>query len=619
MTQLLPQPRELHALSGQYTLASDRLILIDSPEICALRFTALRIQKALSDRGIGWPIVAAASAGEVGLRLRHDPQAAIAEQGYQLSIQSDGIEIVASTAAGVFYGVCTLIQLLEDAPNLPCVQINDAPDFSARGVMFDISRNRVPTLATLKQTIDRLAGWKINEVQLYTEHTFQYQAHREVWENASPITGQDILELDAFCRERFIDLVPNQNSFGHLHNWLEHPRYQHLAETLEEFTTPWNTVDQGPFGLAPEEPGSLPFLQGLFDELLPHFSSNMFNVGCDETIDLGQGKSKQIVEERGEGRVYLDFVLKIYEEVRKRGKQMQFWGDIIIQYPELIQELPKDAIALEWGYEANHPFAEHCPQFGNSGLSFYVCPGTSSWCTIVGRTTNAIGNLKNAAIHGKANNAKGYLITDWGDRGHWNHLSVSYLGYVAGANFSWNAESEPDIAQQVSQFAFGDPSGAAGQAVYDLGNVYLNLPLLHNSIPWFWMLQMSLADLREPQISLAKSLVPRFREAFNAETLEPIAQAIREQIAKLNAAQLNVPDAEIIKREYTNAANMLLHACKRGILVNQSADADTNAELLNELNELIEEYRAVWLLRNRPGGLDDSAGRLEKLRYDYQA
>ncbi len=256
----------------------------------------------------------------------------------------------------MFYAVCTLIQLLgirdqeaggrrqESTPisnlqsptsSLPALRISDWPDFPNRGVMLDISRDRVPTMQTLLELVDLLASWKINQLQLYTEHTFAYRNHPEVWADASPMTGEEILALDAYCRERFIELVPNQNSFGHMTRWLTHDRYRPLAEAPDGCDTRWGHYDY-PFSLCPIDPGSIELVRSIFDELLPHFTSRQFNVGCDETIDLGQVRSKEAVEKLGAGRVYLDFLLKIYREVRARGRTMQFWGDIIMEHPELV-------------------------------------------------------------------------------------------------------------------------------------------------------------------------------------------------------------------------------------------------------------------------------------------
>ena len=81
----------------------------------------------------------------------------------------------------------------------------------------------------------------------------------------------------------------------------------------------------------------------------------------------------------------------------------------------------------------NHPFDEHGAQFAQAGLPFYVCPGTSSWNSIGGRTDNALGNLRSAAENGLKHGASGYLNTDWGDNGHWQSLPISESGLCAWA------------------------------------------------------------------------------------------------------------------------------------------------------------------------------------------
>ena len=256
----------------------------------------------------------------------------------------------------------------------------------------------------------------------------------------------------------------------------------------------------------------------LFDELLPHFTSKMFNVGCDETFDLGQGRSRAECDRLGTGRVYLDYLRKVYEAVKARDHRMQFWGDIIVQYPELIPQLPQDAIALEWGYEAHHPFDEHGAQFAQAGLQFYVCPGTSSWNTLGGRTTNALGNLRSAAENGLKHGAAGYLNTEWGDNGHWQTLPINYLGFGMGAAYSWawEANRAADVPRVISQFAFDDPSDNFGRVAYDLGEVYRTLGIEpHNSSVLFWMLQWPLSDVGEG-----------YRETVSPETLHEALAAI---------------------------------------------------------------------------------------------
>lgn len=607
---LLPHPRVVSLEDGEYVLAAHRLISIDGGAVGDLINPARRLQGSLREfADVEWEIGAnpPAALEGVGARLSLDARSDLNEQGYVLDVSRDGISISASTAAGVFYGVCTLAQIVQQyGRRLPALHIEDWPDFGVRGVMLDISRDKVPTMETLYDLVDMLAGWKVNQLQLYTEHTFAYRQHPDVWAEASPITGDEILALDTFCRERFIELVPNQNSFGHMKRWLIHSRYASLAEVQGEFKTPWGTME-GPFSLCPGDPGSLELVRSLFDELLPHFSSRQLNVGCDETFDLGQGRSKEECEERGTERVYLDYLLRVYDEVTKRGHTMQFWGDIIVQKPELIGELPRDAIALEWGYEGDHPFDEHGKAFAASGIPFYVCPGTSSWTTIGGRTDNALANLLNAAENGLKHGAAGYLNTDWGDLGHWQVLPVSYMGFAGGAAYSWglDANRELDMARAVSLYAFRDATGSMGRVAYDLGNVY-QAPgvLIPNSSLLFWVLNGSWEEIKA---RLGAETTPDY-----SGTLEAIGAAMEP----MGRAGMMRADAALILAEFENTARLMRHACKRALFLTDG-EGDKQ-ELGDDARDIVVEYERIWLARNRPGGLADSTRALKALRRDYE-
>jgi len=610
---LLPAPRQLKAHPGKHMITDGRLILIDSLDPQALLFTAARVQFTLrKNLGMSWEIVASPAVPQeiIGLTLCAGDSSITHEQGYALDITPDRIKLSANSEAGVFYGVSTLIQIInQHDPNsgaLPCLTISDWPDFPTRGVMLDVSRDKVPTMETVKDLVDRLAGWKINQFQLYIEHTFAYHQHPEVWAKASPFTGQEIMELDAFCRDRFIELVPNQNTFGHMLHWLEHKRYAPLAETDHGWDA-WGTHFDTPFSLNPTHPGSLKLVKSLLDEYLPYFSSDTINVGCDETLDVGQGKNKELVEKVGRGRVYLDFVMKIYKEVSARGKKMQFWGDLLLEHPDLISELPEDVTALEWGYEAFHPFDEHGAQFAKAGLKFYVCPGTSSWNSIAGRTDNALANLINAAEKGLKHGAVGYLNTDWGDNGHWQTLPVSYLGFAMGAAYSWALKTNRklDVRRAVSLHAFEDPTGSLGQVAYDMGNIYLSPGIVPPNSSWlFWIMQWPLDEVR------------KIMNGLNVDMLDNIWKAIDSAFSPLENARSARSDSDLIHQEFRLTERMLRHAVMRARLAAGREDIKP-AALYVDMKAIIDEYKNVWLERNRPGGLRESISRLEKARTDY--
>ena len=522
-------------------------------------------------------------------RVVVDPQCGLPAQGYRLRLTPSGSEITAGDAAGAFYGQATLTQIRRQCrAELPAGEIADWPDFPVRGVMLDISRDKVPTMETLLALIDSLAEWKINHLELYTEHTFAYRNHRAVWEQASPLTGAEIDQLDAYCRARFIDLVPNQNSLGHFERWLRHPDYHSYSETPDGFTNCWGVHTQHGSTLYPGEPKALELLTELYAELLPHFSSQKFNVGGDEPWELGEGRSKSECERIGKGRVYLDFLLKIHKLVQQHGRTMHFWGDIILHYPELVKEIPEDVVVLEWGYEADHKFDEHGALFAQSGKKFYVCPGTSSWNTITGRTDNCLANLRSAATNGLRHGASGFLNTDWGDNGHWQYLPVSYLGFAAGAAIAWNqaAHQEDDFIAALDTHVFRDAAQVMGRLAHDLGNVYLKPgKIIPNSSALFWLIQREQLEI-PPNLAEARD--------FISATLAPLANA-----------RMQRSDATVIHDEFTNAGRLLRYACDRG----QSAPAK---QLASQLREIISEHRRLWLARNRPGGLPDSCRVLEK-------
>jgi hypothetical protein len=611
---LLPKPRSVVARTGAYSLTGGSKIICqgDSGSLFPI---ARRLQRALlQNQGIGWALRAGdpwiyGSRGGTILTLA--PEQGIPAQGYRMRIADDGIDLVAGDAAGAFYGIMTLVQMLRQCEGaLPAGEIEDSPDFPSRGVMLDISRSKVPTLKTLFDLVDLFSGWKINHLELYTEHTFAYENHREVWAQASPMTGEEILRLDAYCRERFIELVPNQNSFGHMHHWLELPRYNHLAECPDGFELTWqgHTRQMPPFSLNPTDRRSVEFMGDLFSELLPHFSSEKFNVGCDETWDVGRGRSARAVEERGAGRVYLDYLLGIYDLVKRHHRTMHFWGDIIIQHPDLVPELPRDAVVLEWGYEADHPFDEHGAEFARSGMPFFVCPGTSSWNTIAGRTDNCLGNVRNATENGLRHGAIGLLNTDWGDNNHTQYLPVSYLGFAAGAAMPWCYETnrDEDFVAALDVHAFCDEARVMGRLSYDLGNAHKQAgPAPHNSTVLFHLLTQA-PDLAVP-------------DGVTVESLRQAGEHINSVVGPLESARMDREDAEITRDEFANAARMMLHACKRGTAMLEGTldSTEKREELASEMRTILGEHRRLWISRNRVGGLQDSERVLEERLQEY--
>jgi hypothetical protein len=614
-TLLWPPPRRIELHEGSLPLSTSVTwdAAVDAPTVPA---AVERVGAALRSRGAR---LVRGEPGDATLRFAIDPTG-LPVQGYRLIVSAAGIEVTGASDAGLFYGACTLAQWIALAPGdgiareaIPLVRLEDWPDLPHRGVMLDVSRDKVPTMATLHALVDRLASWKVNQLQLYTEHTFAYEGHEEVWRDASPLTAAEVRELDAHCRAVAIELVPNQNSFGHFHRWLVHERYRPLAEVPEGLEHPFGDRRE-PFSLCPVDPRSLELLADLYDQLLPNFASRQLNVGLDETFDLGKGCSAAAVAAKGRIRVYLEFLQQVHTLVAERSHRMQFWGDIILEQPDLIPELPADAIALEWGYEADHPFLEHARRFAASGLDFMVCPGTSSWNSLAGRADNALRNLALAAVAGRDAGALGCLITDWGDFGHLQPLPISYLGFLAGAGFAWNVDAaaaplEHPWARLLDRHALDDPAAGIGAPLLALADAYLRTGARQkNGTALFYLLVFPQQDL-----------TLRRYEGLSDEGLADTERFVGEAARLLEPA--GDDERELVRRELRWVAGLLRLACRLGrarlaagrTVPVEALAGETRAALLAELAPLLAEHREVWLARNRPGGRVDSVARLERL------
>jgi hypothetical protein len=626
---LLPTPRRLERRPGTCVLAGSGARL-DVPAGHASPALA-RLERRLRLRG--------ASAAPVAptITLRLDPAQPHGDEGYTLEVTPSGATLVARTRAGLDHATRTLTQLCTsggfdaDAPVVsptPCVAISDWPSFARRGVMLDVSRDRVPRMDRLLELVETLAGWKLNELQLYFEHAFAYRAHERVWRGVDPFTHDEIRALDAHCRAHGIELVPNQQSFGHLHHWLKHPEYRPIAEVPEGIVHPFlgagDTTPQ-PFSLCPTDPRSLAFLGALYDELLPCFTSSEFNVGLDETIDLGPGRSAAACQAKGVGRVYLEFLQEVHGLVAARGKRMQFWADILLHHAELVPEVPKDAVAMLWGYEADHPFERETATLAEAGLPFTVCPGTSSWQSIGGRLDNMLANIRSAAHWGAKRGARGLLVTDWGDRGHLQPPFASLPGFLVAADLAWNPSTElADRALENRLRTHLSPLGAAVPmlaCIAALGRAAKACESgVRNASPLSVLLTKFDAPFPPPEL-----------QDLHPGRLAQVEEFLAFQMQKLSEHEALVPRmADSPLREFQAATTRMLSdlhwagdlmrfACNLGIARIMTGDGrpisalPQRQALADSLAPLIATHRTLWLESSRLGGLDRSARWLERV------
>lgn len=457
--EFLPQPKRVESRSGAMTLTPHtRIVLCPGTAPEALLYAQM-LQNAIRDQAGLCPALGRGEAFSGDIALRVDSTLA---DRYTLTVGSEGATLCAGTDEGLCNGVQTLIQYLErHGAVLPSVSIEDWPDLANRGYYLDCSRGRVPTLDYLKRVADLLCRYKVNQWQLYIEHTYLFRDLSEAWRDDTPLTADDILELDAYCAARHIELVPSLSSFGHMYKILSTKTCCDLCELPDSEKIPFSYTYAGAHHtLNVSNPDVLDFVKKLIDEYRPLFRTNKFNICADETFDLGKGRSKHLADELGEKALYVSHVKALCEYLVSQGCIPMFWGDIMWRFPQSCAELPKETICLNWGYLPNQRENE-IRDIAASGITQYACPGVCAWNQWVPLYRYAYSNIRLMCHHAHKYKAIGLLNTDWGDYAHINDPRLTIPGILYGAAFSWNAEpvEADELNEAVSRIGYGDTSG----------------------------------------------------------------------------------------------------------------------------------------------------------------
>ena len=470
---LLPQPRHLTYNDGEFLISPHTPLVLDATcDFADLQAIQLLQDEIKNSLGAALAITKQYSTSSNTAAIVLSKVTGLSTEEYTLTITADAITICGSTGVGIFYGVQTLRQIIrQSGAMVPALEIKDYPHFPHRGFYHDLTRGKVATLDTLKELVDRAAFYKLNQIQLYVEHTFAFQGLSEVWMDKDPITAEEILLLDAYCKEKHVELVPSLSTFGHFYEILKSKSFRHLCE-LEINDKPYSFVDRmAHHTLNTLEKGSFQLVEKMLCEFIPLFSSKQFNICCDETFDLGKGRSKAKADEVGSGRLYVDFLNKIISCVKSHNKKVMFWGDVILHHPELLDEIPEDVICLTWDYSST--CSDHAVRtIAQTGHQQYVCPGVGGWSMMMNLMGNAFENIRRMTEFGKTHGAIGVLNTDWGDYGHINHLANSMPGMIYGASLSWNPTTEETnftaIYQAISTLEYGSQCATIVESLHKL-------------------------------------------------------------------------------------------------------------------------------------------------------
>ncbi len=530
-------------------------------------------------------------------------------RAYNIKATNEQININAIDEAHLFYALQTLKQLLVNYNGaIPSLKISDHSDYEVRGFYHDITRGKVPKLETLFELVDKLASYKINQLQLYVEYTHQFENHIDLWGGSDALSNEDILKLDQYCYDNFIELVPSLSCFGHMYKALKSHRKEHLNElnvkgsdyAFSQRDRMWHyTLD------ANNNQEVIELVTELITEYSQLFRSDKFNICCDETFDLGTDKNKKCSDK---GKLYVDYLNKIIAHVFGLNKTPMLWGDVIINYPDLIKEIPKDVIFLNWDYSADGK-ERPCEVFAKNNCNYYACPSVQGWNQFISNIQLSTDNISNLATIGLENNAQGLLTTDWGDYCHINSLSASFYGLALGAAKGWNSAQEFSVENFMS-LEYDINNNKIAMQLFELMKT---AGLLPKRLFWTWCdLFTGSVDYPQPYRVLPTLIPEAIKERLN---LAEIANDYQNALKLYSEALPLITQIKITNQNRT-VVNELLHGFKGTLVMLEtmygiaavahdingiaSVKLPAKYKIADNLRSFENDFSQIWHRRNRP-------------------
>jgi hypothetical protein len=626
--QIIPAPRQVSSSEAGFGIGRDVHLVLADGKSADDRFAAQDfVDDVKQVAGVNLRVGGGGSRGEILIGLIDLPKVQqalkgtgidlsqkLTDEGYLLAVSANQVVVAGKTATGTFYGLQTLKQMVRGegaSAFISGARIVDWPTMRWRAVSDDISRGPVPTVDYIKRQIRTEAFFKLNMHSFYMEHTFASESNPLIGPAGGSLTPGEIRELVAYAQHYHVELVPEQQTFGHLHKALRLEKYADLAET------PYGDV------LSPQQEGSYKLVGDIYRELNELFPGQFFHIGEDETFELGEGQSREAAKTRGVGAIYFEHLNRVRDVLKPYHRRLMFWGDIALHHPDLIGNIPKDMIVMNWQYGARDDFWSDIKPFQDAGLEQFVCPGAQNWNQIFPNLDAATKNIVNFGRDGQKAGAIGMMNTTWDDDGE-SLYETTWYSIVLGAATSWQ-EGTVDVDRFDHDFDwafFRNDGDQFVRAERSLGSVG---PLLSagTTDELFW---------RDPFttqfVNQARNLADRTRKM--RLMVEDVAESLtkNEGRARRNSSAIAAMKfaaqrfdhlgrrMEVMQRfsdQYWDAyLNLGDRAKARKLRYYTGAIYNNLREMAEELSIVKEGYRAQWLAENRPYWLDSVSARYDQ-------
>jgi hexosaminidase len=525
-------------------------------------------------------------------------------QAYRLTAGGGRATIAGGDAAGAFYGAMTLSQLpRRDAAawTMPCVSITDSPALRWRVLSDDVSRGPLPTMRYFKERIRTIAAFKMNGYSPYMEHVFVSPTD-PLPAPLDGITPAQLRELTAYAARFHVALIPEQQTFAHMHNTLRLERYAGAAALPHGFL------------LAPNVPLSSEYLSRVIrQELAAVGRPPFFHIGSDETATLGLGQTQEYVARRGRSQAYADHIVAMNRLIAPSGARVMLWDDGIENDPAIMKLIPGNAVIVNWHYGDEATFEPYIRTVASGGFEQMVAPGASNWNEIYPNVDRALRNERRFIEQGKGAGVLGLFQTVWHDDGETLYEATWYpVIYAAAAAWQSGGIDDATFAGDFPAAFFGVSDSTYSADVMQLGAILRTLEpsqaAYGQTDALFW------ADLFDPAVVALASGVDVSQVRKWAETVQ--------QDRYFTTPPLHAEAAFVMflaARRYDALGRKLqmpgeLRAMYADALANAATDRDRAIrdlywckywmwELRDAYEDLAPLYARAWRYENRDGHL----------------
>jgi hypothetical protein len=289
------------------------------------------------------------------------------QEGYFLKVNDSSILIFSEFAKGLFYGIHTLDQLFQDKTTIPSMKVIDWPDVEMRCMNFEF-RQSYPNFENILDYFEELAGYKVNTLLIEYEDKFPFRKYPFLRHEKYTLSEEQLEQLKIVAKSNFIDIIPLQQSFGHLEYVLKHEEFKWLRETPDDIGEVC-TSKKAAFELVKE----------LLDEVIDaHPDSKYVHLGCDEVWSICKCETCKNIEDGSKVRTFIKFVNKLINHVATRGKTPIIWHDMLAGCDEEdIKLIDKRAVVVIWLYGGSNVeklIDEWIPRFRRNGIEVMGAP-----------------------------------------------------------------------------------------------------------------------------------------------------------------------------------------------------------------------------------------------------